>query len=75
MADTARVDVLGALIHAKDVKRVWRALSTDRRRAVIDALMIIRLMPPGRRTRTFRPETVIIEPRIHDQLIGTTTRG
>jgi site-specific DNA recombinase len=74
MADTARVDVLGALIHAKDVKRVWRALSTDRRRAVIDALMIIRLMPPGRGTRTFRPETVIIEPRIHDQLIGTTTR-
>ena len=64
MADAGRTDVLGPLVLAKDVRAAWEALSTDRRRAVIDALMIIRLLPPGRGTRTFRPETVIIEPRI-----------
>jgi hypothetical protein len=51
-------------VKAKDVRKVWEALSTDRQRVVIDALMIIRLMPPGQGTRTFRPETVIIVPRI-----------
>jgi site-specific DNA recombinase len=56
--------VLGPLVLAKDVRAVWEALSTDRQRVVIDALMTVRLMPPGRGTRTFRPETVIIEPRI-----------
>jgi hypothetical protein len=64
MADAGRVDVLGPLVLAGDVRAVWEALSVDRQRVVIDALMIIRIMPPGRGTRTFRPETVIIEPRM-----------
>jgi site-specific DNA recombinase len=39
------------------------APNADRQRAVIDALMTIRIMPPGRGTPTFRPEPMIIEPR------------
>jgi hypothetical protein len=64
MADAGRVNVLGDLVHAKDVRAVWEALSVDRQRVVIDALMIIKIMPPGRGARTFRPETVIITPRM-----------
>jgi hypothetical protein len=64
MADAGRVDVLGPLVLADDVRTVWEGLSVDRQRVVIDALMIIKIMPPGRGTRTFRPETVIITPRM-----------
>jgi DNA invertase Pin-like site-specific DNA recombinase len=64
MADAGRVDVLGPLVLAGDVRAVWEALSTARQRVVIDALMIIKLMPPGQGRRTFRPETVIITPRM-----------
>jgi site-specific DNA recombinase len=64
MADTARVDVFGPLVQAHDIRAVWDALSTARKRVIIDALMIIRLLSPGKGTRTFRPDTVIIEPRL-----------
>jgi site-specific DNA recombinase len=67
MANAGRTDVLGPLVQAGDaaaVRASWEALSTERRRVVIDALMTIRIMPPGRGTRTFRPESVIIEPRM-----------
>ena len=63
MADASRIDVLGPLVRARDVRKAWKALNTDRQRAVIDALMTIRIMPPSRGTRTFRPEMMIIEPR------------
>ncbi len=61
MADAGRVDVLGPLVAADDVRAVWDGLSMARRRAVIDALATIRLHPVGRGTRTFRPETVGID--------------
>ena len=64
MADAGRTDVLGPLVLAGDIRAAWEALSVARQRMVIDALMIVRIMPPGRGTRTFRPETVIIEPRM-----------
>jgi DNA invertase Pin-like site-specific DNA recombinase len=57
MAHAGRVDVLGALV-AGDVERVWAGLDVDRRRAVIDALMTITLLSPGRGARTFDPATV-----------------
>jgi DNA invertase Pin-like site-specific DNA recombinase len=63
-ADAGRVSVFGDLVLAEDVRAAWEALSVDRRRSVIDALMTIKIMPPGQGTRTWRPETVIIEPRI-----------
>jgi DNA invertase Pin-like site-specific DNA recombinase len=64
MADAGRVNIFGPLVKAKDVRRVWQSLSTDNQRKVIDALMIIRIMAPGRGRRTFDPDTVIIEPRV-----------
>jgi len=64
MADSGKADLLGPLVSSPDVAAAWDALSTDRQRAVIDALLVVRLLPPGRGTRTFRPETVVVEPKI-----------
>lgn len=63
LADAGRVNVLGPVVGAEDVAAAWEGLDVDRRRAVIDLLMTVRLLPPGRGTRTFRPETVDIEPK------------
>ncbi|MBQ1060042.1 recombinase family protein [Micromonospora sp. C41] len=61
LADAGRVDILGPLIEADDIRAAWEILDVERQRAVIDTLMTVRLHPPGRGTRTFRPETVEIE--------------
>lgn len=61
LADAGRVDVLGGLVTAADTAAAWAELDLDRRRSVIDALMVVTLHPPGRGVRTFRPETVGIE--------------
>lgn len=58
LADAGKVDVLGDLVGSGDVQAVWDGFTTDRKRAVIAALMTVTLHPPGRGTRTFRPETV-----------------
>lgn len=63
LTDAGKVDILGDLIGAEDVRVAWEALDVDRRRRVIDTLMVVRLMPPGQGTRRFRPETVAIEWR------------
>lgn len=61
LADAGKVDVLGDLIGARDVSTVWDGFTLERKRAVIQTLMRVTLHPPGRGTRTFRPETVGIE--------------
>lgn len=63
LTDAGRVDILGPLIKSPDVAAAWDQLSVDRRRAVIDTLMVVTVHPPGRGTRTFRPETVGIKWR------------
>ncbi|MDP9459224.1 MAG: recombinase family protein, partial [Actinomycetota bacterium] len=63
MAAAGGVSVLGDLITAEDVQAAWDRLDLDRRRAVVEALMAITLLPPGRGNRVFRPETVQIEWR------------
>lgn len=63
LADTARVDLLGELVHAADVRTVWDRLSVPRRRAVIGELVTVRIFPVGRGVRTFRPESVQIDWR------------
>jgi site-specific DNA recombinase len=63
MADAARVDILGPLVTAGDVEHVWDSLSVAKRGAVIDVLAVVTVYPPGRGTRTFRPETIDIEWR------------
>jgi DNA invertase Pin-like site-specific DNA recombinase len=59
--DAGRADVLGPLVNAPDVRAAVEALDTDRLRVVIDLLMTVTLLPPGRGTRTFRPESVVID--------------
>jgi DNA invertase Pin-like site-specific DNA recombinase len=60
-ADAGRVDVLGPLVRARNLPRLWDRLDVDRRRSVIKILMSITLLPPGRGRRTFDPETVVID--------------
>jgi site-specific DNA recombinase len=64
LTDAGRVDVLGDLVTG-DVATTWAALSDDRRRAVIEVLMTVTLLPPGRGSRVFDPETVQITWRQH----------
>lgn len=63
LGDLAQVSILGPLVHAADVREAWDALDAERQRAVIDRVMVVTLLPVGRGTRTFRPETVRIERR------------
>jgi site-specific DNA recombinase len=48
---------------AEDVAAAWHALDTETQRALINALMVIRIDPPGRGVWKFRPESVRIEWR------------
>lgn len=63
LADASRVSVLGGVVGAEDVLAAWDGLDQERQRAVIDTLSVVRVLPPGRGTRTFRPESVGIEWR------------
>ncbi|TFC21337.1 zinc ribbon domain-containing protein [Cryobacterium glucosi] len=53
-------DVLNDPAHS-DVTDAWDSLTTSRQRVIVGTLMRVTLFPPGRGTRTFRPETVGIE--------------
>lgn len=64
MADAGRVDVLGPLVHAENVAETWEAMDTARCRAVIGALMAVRIDPVGRGARKFRPDSVRIDRKI-----------
>lgn len=59
LADLGRESVLAPLVAARNVAEAWEALGTDRKRAVVDALMVITLNPSGRGARTFDPDKVI----------------
>ncbi|ALJ20310.1 recombinase family protein [Microbacterium sp. No. 7] len=61
LADAGKVDKLGELIAADDVREVWDGYSTDRRREIIRELARVVVHPVGRGTRTFRPESVVID--------------
>jgi site-specific DNA recombinase len=61
MAVAGRVDVLGPLISAGDVREAWTELSSAKKRAVIATLASIVIYPPGRGVRHFDPDSVGIE--------------
>lgn len=63
-ADAGKVNILGSLIGASNVRAAWEAKGTDRQRSVVDALMTVTLLPAGRGTRTFRRESVVIDPKV-----------
>jgi site-specific DNA recombinase len=64
LAEVGRESVLAPLVAAQNVATAWEALGDDRRRAVVDALMVVTLHPAGRGARVFDPDKVIsVEPR------------
>jgi hypothetical protein len=63
MADAGRVDLLGPLVGAEDVRATWDAYGRSRQRLVIDMLVVVRVWPPGRGARRFNPDTVQIIPK------------
>lgn len=72
IAEASRGSVLAGLAGAPDPAAVWEGMALDRRRAVVSALMQVRILPapkgkppawqPGE--SYFRPETVEITPRV-----------
>ena len=60
LADAGRVDVLGDLVKADDVRALWDSseFGRARQRAVVDTLLTIVLPPPGRGARRFDPATI-----------------
>ncbi len=74
MTFLGRESVLVPLLAAGGVRAAWEGLPTDRRRAVVSALMEVTLHPAGRGARTFSAATVLPEGAgIHwrDQLRAT----
>lgn len=62
LAAAGRVDVLASVVGADDVEGAFEALSTDVKRAVIEAIMRVMLHPTGKGARRFDPATVEIIP-------------
>ncbi|WP_277525554.1 recombinase family protein [Arthrobacter sp. ES3-54] len=69
LADAGRIDLLGGLVNLGGsttqereaaVRDAWHKMPGERQRAVIRELLHIKLHPPGRGTRNFRPSTVAI---------------
>ncbi|TDD98906.1 recombinase family protein [Jiangella asiatica] len=63
LAAAARESALLAFAGAEQARAVWEGLDLQQRRAVIAELMTVKLLSPGRGIRTFRPESVLIQPR------------
>ena len=60
-AHTATVSRVLVDAATPDIAERWPSLPLTVRREIIDALMVIRIMPAGRGRRTFDPRTVAIE--------------
>lgn len=60
-----RPPVLEGLVDSSDVAGVWNALDLDRKRAVIEVLLVLWLLPAGRGSRRmqFDPESLRVEWR------------
>ena len=61
-ASPNRARVLGDLVDATDPAAVWEQLTPERRRAVVDLLVEVRIMPTGK-GRRFDPEQVRVSWR------------
>jgi site-specific DNA recombinase len=62
MTASTRAPVLAGLAGAADVAARWAALPLDRRRAAVDVLMTVTILPAGR-GRGFDPRSVRVDPK------------
>jgi site-specific DNA recombinase len=60
LAELTTPSPLRDLIGAPDITKAWESLGIDRRKDVIDTLVTVTLVSPGRGPRPFDPETVKI---------------
>lgn len=58
LAAMARTPVLTGLLTAENVSEAWHALDIDSQRSVVDRLLTVVLLSPGRGARVFDPRTV-----------------
>lgn len=64
MADRSRTTALSGLLEADDPATVWERLNWAQRRAVVDVLMTVTILPAGKgNARVFDPTTVRIDWR------------
>ena len=63
MQSTTRAPVLADLVTADDVRATWDGLGLDRRRAVVDTLITVTILPTTRKGPGFDPESVRIDWR------------
>ena len=64
LADTGRESVLAPLVALTNVRAGWDALDQSRQRAIVDALMRVDLLSPGRGRRAeFDPASVRLTPK------------
>ncbi len=59
---SAGQSALAPFAAAESARKVWEALDPARQRAVITALMTVTLLPAGRGSRVFDPDTVVTVP-------------
>jgi site-specific DNA recombinase len=59
LAELGHESVLAPLVAAENVAAEWEKMGTDRKRAVVGALMTVTLHPAGRGARMFDPDKVI----------------
>lgn len=68
ITEASRQSAIQPLVTADDVTEAWNVLDVDRKRAVISELFeVVELLPVGRGTRIFRPESVRIEWRLDEE--------
>ncbi|XVQ83162.1 recombinase family protein [Microbispora siamensis] len=61
MGHAHRAPILTDLVAAEDVAETWRDLVLERKRAVVDTLVKVTILPAGPGRRVFNPTTVRIE--------------
>ena len=67
LADFGKQSALAPMLAAESAARAWDELPDDRRRAVIDALMTVTLLPPGRGVRIFDDSSIRLDWRAGDE--------
>jgi site-specific DNA recombinase len=66
VARSGRADIIGPLVTSRDVKATWQAMSTARKRTVVELLFEqITIHPIGRGNRGFDPASVRVRWREH----------